>query len=111
VPALANALALLGIIGGPCVAGVWLGGQSRSPVQAFVMGWVITPLSAFLLAALLLAISPPADGGGMEIFLFPLYGMFTGLLAGIGAAIVSSRRRRRELRSSSTDPTPGATGL
>lgn len=105
-------LALLAVYGGPVVLGAWAGGRSRIPWQAFVLGDIITPLSALLLGLALETIAysmdPGKSGGGLLVIVLPMVGVLTGFISGTIACFVSSQRRQREAMAASapTEPNP-----
>ena len=80
---------------GPCVIAAWVGSRIRSPLIAFVVTWVLTPFVAGLVAALgipILREITPVGNDGTIVFMLPLIGVVTGLVAGIVAVVVVNRR-------------------
>lgn len=82
----------------PCVLAGWLGARCRIPAVAFFVAWLATPCASLAITVLgmpvLRAITPPENDGTGAIML-PFFGVVTGVLAGIGAAVTVQRRRTR----------------
>jgi len=92
-------LGLLVLFGVPCAFAVWLGTRIRWPLLAFLLAWVTTPLASYgMIVALwpILAAMTPPNNDGTWVIMVPLYSIATGLLAGIAAAVVVTRRRNKE---------------
>lgn len=87
----------------PCVLAGWIGTRVRSPVIAFVLTWVMTPLVSAVVTVLgtpVLRAITPANNDGTGTIMLPFFGIVTGLIAGIVAAVLVSRRRKNETRTS-----------
>lgn len=80
----------------PCAIAAWLGTRVRSPLIAFVLTWIATPFVSF---ALTLVLAPvlralvPANSDGTGVIMIPFFGIVTGIIAGIVAAVIVQRRR------------------
>ena len=83
----------------PCVIAGWVGTRVRSPVVALVVTWLLTPLVSFVVTILgtpILRAITPAGNDGTGAIMLPLFGIVTGLIAGIVAAGVVRRRSSHE---------------
>lgn len=80
----------------PCVIAVWLGTRVRLPVVAFALAWVMTPIASWIITIvlwpILRALIPPNNDGTGAIMI-PIFGIATGLIAGIVAAVIVRRRQ------------------
>jgi hypothetical protein len=80
----------------PCAIAVWLGTRVRSPLIAFVLTWIATP---FVSAVITVVFTPvlraiaPAGQDRTGAIMLPLFGIVTGLIAGIVSAWMVQRRR------------------
>ena len=80
----------------PCAIAAWLGTRVRSPMIAFVVAWVMTPLVSYGITVLgtpILRAITPAGNDGTGAIMIPLFGFATGVIAGIVAAITIKRRQ------------------
>ncbi len=81
----------------PCAIAAWLGTRVRSPLIAFVLTWIATPFVSvaitIVFTPVLRAITPPNNDGTGAIMI-PFFGIVTGAIAGIIAAVIVNRRRR-----------------
>jgi hypothetical protein len=83
----------------PCAIAAWLGTRVRSPVIAFVLTWIATPLVSFVITVVftpVLRAITPAGNDGTGAIMLPFFGIVTGLIAGIVAAVLVQRRNGRE---------------
>ena len=79
----------------PCVIAAWLGTRVRSPLIAFVLTWIATPLVSFLVTVVLAPVLrglTPANNDGTGAIMIPFFGIVTGAIAGIVAAVIVKRR-------------------
>ncbi len=79
----------------PCAIAVWLGLRVRSPFIAFVLTWIATPFVSFVLTIVLtpvLRALTPATNDGTGAIMIPYFGIVTGVIAGIIAAMIVRRR-------------------
>jgi hypothetical protein len=79
----------------PCVIAAWIGTRVRSPLIAFVVTWVLTPLVSFVLTIVgtpILRAITPANNDGTGAIMIPFFGIATGAIAGIVAAVIVRRR-------------------
>jgi hypothetical protein len=109
--AVVGPLMVLLFIGGPCAIALWIGMRAPWPLLAFFLAWVMTPLISLAMVVLLMpliraTIPPGNDGTG--VIMIPIYGILTGLIAGIAAAIMVSRRSKVAMTTTETIDTPGA---
>lgn len=91
---IAGALLAVALLGGPCVIAAWIASRVRWPVIAFLLAWVLTPILN-VLGVLVYAPFAPAGNDGTWAIVLPLYGIGTGLIAGIIAAAIVVRRRKQ----------------
>ncbi|MDZ4688284.1 MAG: hypothetical protein SH850_24690 [Planctomycetaceae bacterium] len=95
------------IIVAPVAIAAWVGSRVRSPLVAFVIAWMLTPVLTGLNVVLMIPairLASPPNNDGTGVIMLPFLGLVTGLFAGIAAAVLSSRRK---ITSSSTDATIG----
>jgi hypothetical protein len=88
-------LGLLLLFGAPCLFSVWIGTRVRWPVVAFFLAWVTTPFANLIVFLILAMVSRTVTGqetDGTMAIMMPLYGIGTGLVAGIIAAVFVGRR-------------------
>ena len=81
----------------PCAIAAWLGTRVRSPLVAFVLTWIATPFVSFLLTVVLAPVLrelTPANNDGTGAIMIPYFGIVTGVIAGIVAALIVQRRDR-----------------
>lgn len=79
----------------PCVIAAWLGTRVRSPLIAFVLTGIATPLVSFVLTVVfkpVLRAITPAGNDGTGAIMIPFFGIVTGAIAGIVAAMIVKRR-------------------
>ncbi len=79
----------------PCAIAAWLGTRVRTPLIAFVLTWIATPLVSFVLTIVLtpvLRAITPANNDGTGAIMIPYFGIVTGAIAGIVAAMIVKRR-------------------
>lgn len=83
----------------PCAIAAWLGTRVRSPLIALLLTWVMTPLVSVVITVVftpVLRAITPAGNDGTGAIMLPFFGIVTGLIAGIVAAVVVRRRNGRE---------------
>lgn len=83
----------------PCVIAGWVGTRIRSPIIALVVTWLLTPLVSFVVTVLgtpILRAITPANNDGTFAIMLPIFGIVTGLIAGIVSAGVVRRRSSHE---------------
>jgi uncharacterized membrane protein len=68
---------------------------------AFLLAWILTPL-VNVLGVLVYAPFAPAGNDGTWAIVLPLYGIGTGLISGVIAAVIVVRRRAQEHRQPTT---------
>lgn len=81
----------------PCVISAWVGTRVRSPFIAFALTWVLTPLVSYVITVLgtpVLRAIAPAGNDGTGAIMIPFFGIVTGAIAGIVAAMIVKRRGR-----------------
>lgn len=79
----------------PCAVAAWLGTRVRSPMIAFAVAWVLTPLVSYAITVLgtpVLRAITPAGNDGTGAIMIPFFGIVTGVIAGIVAARIVKRR-------------------
>ena len=79
----------------PCVIAGWLGTRVRSPLIAFVLTWIATPFVSFVITVVftpVLRAITPAGNDGTGAIMIPFFGIVTGVIAGIVAAMIVKRR-------------------
>lgn len=75
----------------PCAIAAWLGTRVRSPLVAFVVTWIATPLVSFVITVVftpVLRAITPANNDGTGAIMIPYFGIATGAIAGIVAAMI-----------------------
>ena len=80
----------------PCAIAAWLGTRVNSPVVAFVLKWIATPLVSLIFTVVLAPVLrelTPANNDGTGAIMIPYFGIATGVIAGIVAAIIVKRRQ------------------
>ena len=100
-------IVVLFLIAGPCVLAGWIGARVRWPAFAFVIAWVLTPIISYVATQILIpvlrAVIPP-DNDGTGVIMIPYFGIVTGLVAGIVAAVMVSRRNAKAAKASIVAP-------
>jgi hypothetical protein len=79
----------------PCAIAAWLGTRVTSPVVAFVLTWIATPLVSLVLTVVLAPVLrelTTANNDGTGAIMIPYFGIATGVIAGIVAAIIVKQR-------------------
>lgn len=82
----------------PCAIATWLGSRVRSPLVAFALTWIATPFVSYFLTVVLAPVLRaliPAHNDGTGVIMIPYYGIATGFIAGIVAAVIVRRRGGR----------------
>jgi hypothetical protein len=65
----------------PCAIAAWLGTRVRSPMIAFAVAWVLTPLVSYVITVLgtpVLRAITPAGNDGTGAIMIPFLGIVTG---------------------------------
>ena len=100
-------IVVLFLIAGPCVLAVWIGSRVPVPALAFAIAWPLTPMISYVATPVLIpvlrAVTPP-NNDGTGVIMIPFFGIVTGLVAGIVAAVIVSRRNAKSARSPIVPP-------
>ncbi len=82
----------------PCALSVWVGTRVRWPVVAFFLAWFTNPFVSFALFLIFEVVGhaiTERHSDGTAVIVAPFYGLASGLIAGIVAAVIVDRRRQK----------------
>ena len=100
-------IVVLFLIAGPCVLAGWIGSRVPVPSLAFAIAWPLTPIASYVATQVLIpvlrAVAPP-NNDGTGVIMIPYFGIVTGLIAGIVAAVIVRRRNAKSAKSRIVPP-------